>query len=113
MAGANTLTITQDNFEETVLRAEGPVLVDFWASWCPPCRMLGPTIDTIADERSGVNRVGKVDVDDNKELAARFGISSIPTVLIFMNGEVVKTFVGLQGREAYIDALDEAAAAAV
>lgn len=89
----SALTITKDNFDQEVLRSEKPVLLDFWASWCGPCRMLGPTIDEIAHERADV-KVGKVNVDDQQELAARYGVMSIPTTLVLQGGQVVHQTVG-------------------
>ena len=89
------IVLTEANFEEEVLRSEIPVLVDFWATWCGPCRMLAPTIARIAEEQDGVIKVGKVDVDEEPGLAVRFGISSIPTLMVFKNGEVAKTSIGV------------------
>lgn len=88
------IRITKDNFETEVVKADRPVLVDFWATWCGPCMMLGPVLAELAEERKDVIRVGKVNVDEEPELAARFGIMSIPAVLLFRNGEVVATSVG-------------------
>ncbi len=87
------ITITKANFEEEVLRSEKPVLVDFWASWCGPCKMLAPVLHEFADEHDEV-KVGKVNVDEEMDLAMRFGVSSIPTLILFKNGEAVKTSVG-------------------
>ena len=87
------ITITKANFEEEVLRSEKPVLVDFWASWCGPCKMLAPVLHEFADEHAEL-KVGKVNVDEEMDLAMRFGVSSIPTLILFKNGEVVKTTVG-------------------
>ena len=89
------IILTAENFEEEVLKSEVPVLVDFWATWCGPCRMLAPTIAKIAEEQSGVIKVGKVDVDEQPELAVRYGISSIPTLMVFKNGQAVKTSIGV------------------
>ena len=83
------VTLDADNFEREVLQSEQPVLVDFWAEWCPPCKAIGPVIEEIAAEFEGVARVGKVDVDENQALATRYSIGSIPSLLFFRNGEVV------------------------
>ena len=95
----NELTLTRENFEEEVLRGDLPVLVDFWATWCGPCRMLAPVIEEIANEYEGKVKVGKVNVDDERELALQFGVSSIPTVMVFQNGEVKETSVGYRPKE--------------
>ncbi len=100
------LVITKDNFEEEVLHATVPVMVDFWAPWCGPCRMLGPTIEQIAEEYEGKAKVGKVNVDEERELAEQFGIASIPTVLVFKNGEVTDTSVGLRPKAQLTAMLD-------
>lgn len=93
------LTITQQNFEQEVLLAKELVLVDFWATWCGPCRMLAPVIEEIANEYAGKVKVGKVNVDDERELALEYGVSSIPTVMVFQNGEVKETSVGYRPKE--------------
>ena len=90
------IILTKQNFEEEVLKSDKPVLVDFWATWCGPCRMLAPTIEKIAVEQEGVVKVGKIDVDEEPELAAKYGISSIPTLMVFMNGQVKTASVGVQ-----------------
>jgi thioredoxin 1 len=95
------------NFESEVLKAEGPVMVDFWAEWCGPCLRLGPTIAELADELSGKVRVGKLNVDDNPAVAQRYRVMSIPTVMIFKAGAPAKTLVGLQPKSQYVKALEE------
>ena len=100
------LEITDANFEETVLNSSKPVMVDFWAAWCGPCRMVGPIIDEISTEYADKAVVGKVDVDANQEFAAKYGVRNIPTVLVFQNGEVVGHQVGVAPKASYTDAID-------
>jgi thioredoxin 1 len=100
------LTITDATFDEVVLQSDKPVLVDFWAAWCGPCRMVGPIVDELSNEYEGRVVVGKVDVDANQEFAAKYGVRNIPTVLIFKNGEVVGKQVGVAPKQTYADSLD-------
>ncbi|MBR5120429.1 MAG: thioredoxin [Clostridia bacterium] len=95
------VNVTLENFEAEVIKSDLPVLVDFWASWCGPCRMLSPIVDQIADERTDI-KVCKVNVDEQEELAMRFGIMSIPTLIVFKNGEVTKKTMGVQPKAAIL-----------
>jgi thioredoxin 1 len=100
------LEITDASFEETVLKSDKPVMVDFWAAWCGPCRMVGPIIEQISEEYKDKAVIGKVDVDANQEFAAKYGVRNIPTVLVFQNGEVVGRQVGVAPKTAYTEAID-------
>ena len=106
MAGPDTLEFTEANFQDQVISATEPVLVDFWAEWCMPCKALGPTIDELATEYAGKVRIGKVETDANQSLSAQFGISAIPTVLLFHNGEIKERFVGLRSKKDFAASLD-------
>lgn len=99
------LTITKDNFEQEVLKSDKKVLVDFWASWCGPCRMLSPIIDEIAKETDKV-KVGKVNIDEESDLATQFAVMSIPTLILFENGKPVKQMVGAQPKSAILSMIE-------
>ena len=98
------ITITKENFAQEVLQSEKPVLLDFWASWCGPCRMLSPMVDEVAEERGDV-KVGKVNVDEQPELAGQFGVMSIPTLLVFEQGKLVRQAVGARPKASVLDLL--------
>lgn len=99
------LTITNDNFESEVLKSKKPVLVDFWAAWCGPCKMVSPVIDEIAEERDDI-LVGKINIDEQSELAQKYGVMSIPTMIVFKNGEVANKNVGAIPKENILAMLD-------
>ena len=101
------LQITDSNFEETVLKSDKPVMVDFWAAWCGPCRMVGPIIDELSEEYEGKAIIGKIDIDSNQQYAAQFGVRNIPTVLVFKDGELVDRKVGVSSKNDYADAIDK------
>ena len=102
------LEITDATFDNIVLQSEKPVLVDFWAAWCGPCRMVGPIIDELSNDYDGKAIVGKVDVDSNQEFAAKYGVRNIPTVLLFKNGELIDRKVGVSPKQVYAEAIDSA-----
>lgn len=108
--GANTKEITDQNFDVEVIKSAQPVLVDFWAPWCGPCRQIAPLLDEIASENLGSAIVGKVNIDDNPDAAQTYGVSSIPTLLVFKGGQVVNRFVGVQGKARIQAAIDAAKA---
>ena len=99
------ITITAGNFESEVLKSEQPVLLDFWAAWCPPCRALGPIVAEVAEELEGKVKVGKVNIDEEPVLAVKFGIASIPTLLVFKDGKITGQSIGLQGKSQILDLL--------
>ena len=107
----SALEFTDDNFQSDVLNSPVPVLVDFWAPWCGPCRMIGPTIEELAVENAGSFRIGKVNVDDNGRLAMAYNVASIPTIMIFNGGKLVQQFMGVQSKAKLQQALDEAKSA--
>ncbi len=112
MASNHTLEITDANFDEAVLNADKPVLVDFWAEWCGPCKALAPVIDELAVDYDGKVKVGKVDTDSNREISVRFSVSAIPTVILFNDGEIVEKFIGLRSRKDFETALNKIVGAA-
>jgi thioredoxin 1 len=98
---------TDANFENDVLQSDVPVLVDFWAAWCAPCRRVGPSIEALATEYEATAKIGKLNVDENSAAAVKFGITSIPAVLLFKDGQVVESLVGVRPKERYAQALDQ------
>ncbi len=106
MASPNVVVLTDDNFEQEVVKSEKPVLVDFYADWCAPCRMMAPVIDELADSYTEKVKVAKLDTDAHREAASRFGISAIPTVILFKDGEPVQRFVGVTSKGDFKKALD-------
>jgi thioredoxin 1 len=107
MAGSETLEFSDQNFDQDVLNSPQPVLVDFWAMWCGPCRMMSPTIDTLATEYAGRAKVGKLNIDDNQNTAGRFGIRSIPTLLLFKGGQIKEQVVGATAKEVLSKMIDK------
>jgi thioredoxin 1 len=107
IAMANVMELSDKTFEAEVLQSSEPVLVDFWAPWCGPCRMIAPVVEELARDNAGAVKFAKINIDDNPNIAAGYGVSSIPTLMIFKNGEVVDRFVGVQPKSRLQGALDE------
>ena len=107
MASEHTLTLTDGDFEQTVLNSDKPVLVDFWAEWCGPCRMIAPAVEALAEEYSGRVAVGKLNIDDNPNTPSKYGVRSIPSLLLFKGGEVVEATVGVTSKEQLAELLDK------
>src|SRR3990170_4285708 len=101
------ISLTDSTFDTEVLKSDTPVLVDFWAPWCPPCRILGPVIEELANEFKDKVKVGKLDVDQNQQTASKYGIMSLPTVLLFKDGKPIKSLVGVQSKENYNSELNK------
>ena len=109
MASSDVVTLQDSTFEDEVLKSNVPVLVDFWATWCGPCKAIAPTVDEFARENKGKVKVGKLDVDHNQQVAQKFGIRSIPTLLLFKDGRVVDTLIGVVSKAKLADALSKIA----
>jgi len=109
MSSPNIVTLTETNFDEEVLKSPTPVLVDFWAEWCGPCKMIAPILDELAGEYDGKVKVGKVNIDDHQAIATQYGIRAIPTLLIFKDGEVAEQVVGLRNKRDLKANLDKVA----
>jgi len=107
MAGGNILEFSDQNFEQEVLGSDKPVLVDFWAEWCAPCRMIAPAVEAIAGEYAGRAKVGKVNVDENQSVTSRYNIRSIPTLLVFKDGEIKEQIVGATSKDNLAKLLDK------
>ena len=102
------IEFTDDNFQEEVLNSDQPVLVDFWAEWCGPCMALGPVIEELSGEYEGKAKIGKLDIDNNRDAAIKYGIQSIPSIIIFKDGEVLNKFVGISPKDELAGAIDAA-----
>ena len=110
MSSPNIITLTADNFDQEVLKSSTPVLVDFWAEWCGPCKMVAPILDELASEYDGKVKIGKVNIDDHQSLASEYGIRAIPTLLLFKAGQVADQIVGLRSKRDFKAKLDRVAA---
>jgi thioredoxin 1 len=110
MAGLNIINLTQDNFSKEVLESSTPILVDFWAEWCGPCKMIAPVLDELAEEYDGRVKIGKVNIDNEQGLAAEYGVRAIPTLLLFQNGQVAEQIVGLKSKRDLKNSFDKVAA---
>jgi thioredoxin 1 len=110
MAGLNIINLTQDNFAKEVLESSTPILVDFWAEWCGPCKMIAPVLDELAQEYDGRVKIGKVNIDNEQGLAAEYGVRAIPTLLLFQNGQVAEQIVGLKSKRDLKNTFDKVAA---
>jgi thioredoxin 1 len=110
MAAANIVSLTQENFDQEVIQSSTPVLVDFWAQWCNPCRALTPILDELADEYDGRVRIGKVNIDEQQALASQYGVRAIPTLLLFHQGQVSEQIVGLRSKRDLKASFDKVAA---
>ena len=109
MASPSILTLTQENFAQQVLQSRAPVLVDFWAEWCGPCKMIAPLLDELADEYDGKVKIGKVNIDEQQNLAAEYGVRAIPTLLVFHNGQVTDQIAGARSKRDLKASLDRVA----
>ncbi len=103
-----TMTITDDNFDEEVIKSDKPVLIDFWATWCGPCKMIAPIVEELVDEYEGKAKIGKLDVDNNQQTAIKFGVRSIPTILIFKDGKLKDTIIGAVPKGQIVQRLNSA-----
>ncbi|MFZ1073358.1 MAG: thioredoxin [Verrucomicrobiia bacterium] len=110
MASPSIVALTQENFSQQVLQSPAPVLVDFWAEWCGPCKMIAPLLDELADEYDGKVKIGKVNIDEQQNLAAQYGVRAIPTLLVFHNGQVTEQIVGARSKRDLKASLDRVAA---
>jgi thioredoxin 1 len=109
MASTLIVTLTQENFAQQVLQSPAPVLVDFWAEWCGPCKMIAPVLDELADEYDGKIKIGKVNIDEHQGLAAEYGVRAIPTLLVFNNGQVAEQMIGAKSKRDLKASLDRIA----